>query len=176
MPICACCAFAKATKRPWRSKGQQKSIRSKKTVFPDGCISIDQLESVQTGMIPQSSGYKVIERYVGATVVVGNFSRFVYVHYMTSLNTEQTIEAKLTYERLAESHGVIIKSYCSDNGRFSDNHFKKPCKASHQNLPFCGVGAHHQNGIDEHHIGILTNTACTILLHATKMWPEAITL
>ena len=44
-----------------------------------------------------------------------------------------------------------------------DNHF------------FCGVGAHHQNGIVENHIGLLTRWSRTSLLHAKRHWPEMIT-
>ena len=175
-PICACCAFANATKRAWRKKGEQNSIRSEDTNFPGGCVSVDHLESGQTGMIPQSSGHRVRDRYVGATVFVDNFSRFSYVHMMTSINTEQTMEAKLAFERLAHSFGVMILSYRADNGRFSDTNFMRHCEKNNQKITFCGVGAHHQNGIAERHIRSLTDLARTVLLHGMKMWPEAITL
>ena len=36
------------------------------------------------------------------------------------------------------------------------------------------VGAHHQNGISESHIGLLTRGSRTNLLHAQRRWPEAI--
>ena len=107
-PICACCAFANATKRAWRTKQTSRSIRSDNKNFPGGCVSVDQLVSGQTGMIPQSSGNKVQARYVGATIFVDNFSRFSYVHFMTSLNTDQTLDAKLAFERIAHGHGVMI--------------------------------------------------------------------
>ena len=175
-PLCACCAFANATKRAWRKKGEQNSIRSEETNHPGGCVSVDHLESGQTGMIPQSSGHRVQDRYVGATVFVDNFSRFSYVHMMTSINTQQTMEAKLAFERLALSHGVIVSSYRADNGRFSDSDFMRHCEENNQAITFCGVGAHHQNGIAERHIRTLTDIARTILLHGMKMWPEAISL
>ena len=175
-PICACCAFANATKRKWRKTAEQRSIRSENTNFPGGCVSVDQLQSGQTGMIPQSSGERVIARYVGATVFIDNFSNFSYVHLMTSLSTEETVEAKRSFERLAFSHGVKIRSYCADNGRFADSAFKDHCETSNQKITFCGVGAHHQNGIAERHIRTLTDVARTILLHGMKMWPEAISL
>ena len=41
--------------------------------------------------------------------------------------------------------------------------------------PFCGVGAHHQNGITEHAIKDVTLISQTILLHAMQYWPEYIT-
>ena len=136
LPICACCAFAKATKRVWCAKVKSKSIFSEQCNFPGGCVSVDQLNSAQTGMIPQSSGYRVVDRYVGATVFVDNFLPFVYIHYMTRLSTEQTMEVKLAFERVAEIHSVTIKSYRANNGCFADKAFKDHCGLLHQELTF----------------------------------------
>ena len=43
-----------------------------------------------------------------------------------------------------------------------------------QTISFCGVGAHHQNGVSENIIKQLTLTARTLLLHAQQFWPEYI--
>eukprot|EP00957_Ditylum_brightwellii_P204610 15340125-Ditylum_brightwellii.AAC.2 len=48
--------------------------------------------------------------------------------------------------------------------------------AAGQELSFCGVGAHHQNGIVENKINILTLIARTLLLHSKHYWPEYITV
>ena len=37
---------------------------------------------------------------------------------------------------------------------------------AHQTITFCGIGAHHQNGIAKCHIHDITESACTSLLHA----------
>ena len=39
---------------------------------------------------------------------------------------------------------------------------------TNQEIKFCAVGAHHQNGISESHIKILTLRARTLLLHARR--------
>ena len=44
-----------------------------------------------------------------------------------------------------------------------------------QTITFCGVGAHHQNGVAERHIRDITESARTMLLHATHRWPKTIT-
>jgi len=53
---------------------------------------------------------------------------------------------------------------------------RKPSRASwHLKIfSFCGVGAHHQNGIAEKRIGVLQKRATTLLLHAQRRWPDAI--
>ena len=43
-----------------------------------------------------------------------------------------------------------------------------------QKITFCGVGAHHQNGIIENKNKILTQGARTVLLHGMRMWPQMI--
>jgi hypothetical protein len=42
-------------------------------------------------------------------------------------------------------------------------------------MKFCGVNAHHQNGIAERHIRSVTETTRTMLIHAMISWPEIIT-
>ena len=45
---------------------------------------------------------------------------------------------------------------------------------SNQIITYCGVGAHHQNGFVENHIGRLTRGTRTLLLSVQRRWPEAI--
>jgi hypothetical protein len=48
----------------------------------------------------------------------------------------------------------------------------KDIESKGQTISFCGVGAHHQNGIAEKRIGDLQRRATTILLHAQRRWCE----
>jgi hypothetical protein len=78
----------------------------------------------------------------------------------------ETVAAKCAFETFAAQHGVKIQHYHCNNGRFSDNAFKQACHDARQQLTFCGVNAHFQNGIAERSIGDLSESARKQLLHA----------
>ena len=94
---------------------------------------------------------------------------------MTAFTTEETLEAKAAYEAYMNTHGHEVKCYRADNGRFTDNDFVASIKEANQTLTLCGVGAHHQNGIAEARIKILSLGCRTLLLHAKRHWKEATT-
>jgi transposase InsO family protein len=108
------------------------------------------------------------QRIVASTVFVDHASDFSYVYHQTSMTSEETLKSKLAFEKFALSHGVHIKHYHADNGRFKDNLFTKSIEDKGQTISFCGVGAHHQNGIAEKRIGDLQRRATTLLLHAQR--------
>ena len=114
-------------------------------------------------------------RIWGATVFVDHFSDYVYVALMRDLSLGETLLAKSSFERQANDGGVSIESYRADNGRFADAGFQKAVKDANQSIPFCAVGAHHQNGLVERRIKELTLISRTLLLHAKRHWPDYIT-
>ena len=57
--------------------------------------------------------------------------------------------AKEHFESYVESHSVVIEGYHVDNGQFANYLFCEAAQQSGQSITFCGVGAHHQNGIIE---------------------------
>jgi hypothetical protein len=175
-PLCVACQFGTAHRRPWRNKGKEHgSIRKKGEVEPGDGQSIDQIVSSQPGLIPQMSGFLTSERYFGATTVVDHVSDYVYVHLMKELTLEETLIAKRSWEKILGFAGRTAKHYRADNGRFADKDFHADCANHNQSLSFCGVGAHHQNGIVEGKNKVLTQGARTLLLHGMRMWPSIIT-
>jgi transposase InsO family protein len=84
------------------------------------------------------------------------------------MTSEETLKSKLAFEKFAASHGVSIKHYHADHGRFKDKLFSKSIEDKGQTISFCGVGTHHQNGIAEKRIGDLKRRATTLLLHAQR--------
>ena len=175
VPLCVACQFGTARRRPWRAKGKKHgSIRKKTETRPGDGQSLDQIVSAQPGLIPQMSGFLTSQRLWGATVVVDHVTDYIYCHLMKDFTLEETLNAKKSWERILFHAGYQAKHYHADNGRFADDDFRAHCAERNQSLSFCGVGAHHQNGIVEGKIKILTQGARTILLHGQRMWPDMI--
>ena len=176
VPICTSCLFGKATRRPWRTKATPgQAGRTRTITAPGECVSIDQLVSTTPGLVAQLRGIPTTIRYKVATVFVDHFSKLGYVHLQKSTGAVETIAAKEAFERFAASHGVQVLHYHADNGIFTDNAFTAAVKASGQQISFCGVNAHFQNGVAERKIRDLTEHARTMLIHANSRWPSAIT-
>ena len=173
-PKCAGCIFGAMTKVAWKGKAEQRHIFV--ATMPGECVSVDQMISTQVGFIAQLKGKLTRDRYKAATIFVDHYSRLRFVHLMRDLTSEETINAKLAFEQYARDHGVTIKHYHADNGRFADNAFKSSCERERQQLTFCGVNAHFQNGIAERAIRDLQEVARKQLLHAHSRWPAAIHL
>ena len=85
-----------------------------------------------------------------------------------------TVEAKQAFEHACHVRGVTPRHYHVDNGRFAEPAFTEDCQSKLQKLTFCGVGAHHQNGVAENAIKQLTFIVRTLLLHTQRHWPEYI--
>jgi hypothetical protein len=170
---CHACMYGKATKIPWRIKGNSiEHIRP--SHLPGECVSIDQMESTKPGRIAQLKGTPTKLRYRFPTVIVDHHSRYTYVHLHSTITSEETLKAKISFETLAASLGVSIKHYHADNGRFADNNFLKDIENKGQTVSYFGVNAHFQNGIAERRIRDLQERARTMIIHATNHWPKAI--
>ena len=149
-PMCNDCYGAKATRRPWKTKGSKANqAHIKIATKPGEVVSVDQLESSTPGFIGQMVGRLIRTRIHGSTIFVDHASDLSYVYHHTAMTSEETLKAKHTFEKYAATHGVNIQHYHADNGRFKDNLFMKDIEEKGQTISFCGVGAHHQNGIAE---------------------------
>lgn len=173
-PKCATCMYGKMTKKPWRTKGIQRNIRVANV--PGECVSVDQMQSSNQGFIAQLKGILTKRRFKCATVFVDHSSRYKYVHLQSTLTSQDTLAAKCAFEAHCRNHGVTVKQYHADNGRFTDNAFIQDCKNQGQTITFCGVNAHFQNGLAEKAIRDLREAARTMLLHSIYRWPSAVTI
>ena len=174
-PKCSSCLFGAATKRAWRTKVPTNQIGTRyKITAPGDCISVDQFESPVPGLVAQIKGIPTVARYTSGTVFIDHFSDVTYVHIQKSLSALETIQAKEAFERWSSSHGVTIRHYHADNGRFAENAFLKHIQESKQTISFCGVNAHFQNGRAERRIRTLQDQARCQIIHAKMRWPMAI--
>ena len=174
--VCAGCLFEAMTKIPWRGKEGASDHSVFKATAPGQIVSVNQMISTQVGFIAQLKGALTKKRYTAATVFTDHYSRLQYIHLMTRLTSQETIDAKRAFEHFADQHGVKILHYHCDNGQFADNDFKTTSSSANQRLTFCGVNAHFQNGIAEKAIRDLRKSARKQLLHPHHCWPAAIHL
>jgi hypothetical protein len=175
IPMCTACLFGKATRRPWRTKPTTKKTSSKTMNAPGQVVSVDQLISSTPGLIAQLKGWMTKKRYTTATIFVDQYSGLSYVHLQKSTYADETLQAKHAFERYATRHGVKVRHYHADNGRFAENLWMTDIQRQGQTISFCGVDAHFQNGVAERRIRELQDQARTMLIHANRRWPTAIT-
>jgi hypothetical protein len=92
-------------------------------------MSVDQMISMQMGLVAQLKGKLTTQRYKAVTVFVEHFAGLCYIHMMTNTSSDETIKAKLAFEQFAANHFVKIKHYHADNGQFADNAFINHCSS-----------------------------------------------
>ncbi len=111
LPVCMSCIFGTAHRKPWRSKGLRGSIRKESSNAPGKWVSLDQLVSAQPGLIPQMAGFLTNFANLGGNSVCRSFLGHVYVALMRDLGLDETLFARLAFERHANERGVSISSY-----------------------------------------------------------------
>jgi len=68
-----------------------------------------------------------------------------------------------------------VKEYGTDNAVFNVIAFNHHIVENHQRIRYCGVNAHHQNGVAERAIQTVVTQARALLLHAMLRWPDTTT-
>ena len=97
--------------------------------------------------------------YSGGCIFVDHATGFVHIEHLINFTTSETIQAEQCFEKKIMDMGLVIHSYQSDNGIFSLADFMAEINKGLQNISFCGVGAHHQNGIAERGIQSILSKA-----------------
>ena len=105
VPICPACQYGKMHRKPWRAKGNP-SKPSRVAKEPGQIVSVDQLES--PGFIAQLKGTLTKQCYKYATVFVDQYSRLSYVHLQRTIMSDETVQAKIAFERYSQERGVHI--------------------------------------------------------------------
>ena len=172
------CLLGKSRRRPWRSRAAPKHLR---TYPPDplgSSVSVDQLVISALIIKPQCTFKLTSTPILGAQLFANRSSitPFTYFHLLENFTLEETIKAKVGFERMASAHGVNIRHFHAENGHFAEDGFVKTCTACSQTTDFCGVNAQFQNGIVEGNIGHMQSSTRNVLINAIRNWPEMISL
>ena len=94
------------------------------------------------------------------------------IKHQVDINATETVKAKLTFESGAQSQGVVIKGYHTNNGIFNASEFMEDLLTQQQKIRFSGAGASYQNGAAELEIKTVVTMASTMFMHATIRCPE----
>ena len=175
VPICPACQYGKMQRKPWRTKGDHLKA-SRVATEPGQIVSVDQLESPMPRFIAQLKGTRTKQCYKYATVFVDQYSRLSYVYLQWMIMSNETIQAKIAFERYSQERGVHICHCHADNRRFTDKGFIDTCQLNNQHLTYCGVNAHFQNGIAKKRIWDLQEATRTSLLFALHKWPRMLSI
>jgi hypothetical protein len=170
IPVCKACVHGKQHLQPVGNTHLDIDHLN-----PGDCVSGDQIESSTPGLIPTYKGTPTTARYHAGTLLIDHASRYLYFAPHISTGSHEAIIAKHKFELLASQFNRPIKCYHTDNGIFASKDFRQNCIKQQQRIQFCGVNAHHQNGIAEQHIRTVTERARTMLIHAMIRWPAIIT-
>ena len=107
-PACAACMFAKAQKRPWRSKTSKMGVPTKART-PGECVSVDQLVSPTPGLIAQMTGFKTTKQYKYATIYVDQATKLGFMHLQKTQSAEETVQGKEAFETYARNMVLLYK-------------------------------------------------------------------
>ena len=141
---------------------------------PGDLIHMDQC-SVTTPGRPMTLSGKTTKITINCfTIFIDSISKRIFVEFQSSTDAEQTLAGKHRMERFAHRYDVKIKSLRADNGTFRAKDFVEDATKYQQEITFCGVNAHHQNGIAEHYIRTIIERARTNFLHAAIKWKDGI--
>ena len=171
-PICTACAFAIARRQSHKA---HVGHISKRHTGPGQGVSSDGMEAGVPGRPFTTKGLpsKKCLRYI--SFWIDHYSKYVYASFHETKASTELLSSKAEFESFTARDGVKIQAIRVNNGVYAAKCFCDSCMKQKQDLTFCAVGAHWQNGITERFIGTMTEKARTILLHAMHKWPTMIT-
>ena len=108
----------------------------------------------------------------GGCVFIDHSSDYVIIKHKVAIKTTETVKKKLTFEREAQSQGVAIKAYHTDNGILNISEFMEELLMKQQNIRFSGAGASHKNWASDRAIKTTVTMARNTLTHAALRYPE----
>ena len=179
IPLCETCQYAKAHRKPTNGSIKTPNPSTDGAIHANNLragslISVDHFESRLKGRTYNSFGGFNADKFVGGCIFVDSMSGYLHVEHQLGFSSTETIRAKQNFEKLSMDHGVLVDSYKADNGVFKSNAFVAHIREHNQRLSYCGVNAHHKNGVAERAIRSVSECARALMLHAAVHWKDGI--
>ena len=87
-------------------------------------VSADHYISQATGRLYHTKGKSdQSDMFSVGCVFIYHAIGYVSIKHQVAINATETVKAKLTFEREAQSQVVVIKGYHTDNGIFNSSEF-----------------------------------------------------
>ena len=93
-------------------------------IMPGQMVSVDQYIFRDPGRIYHTQGKSdKYDMLSGGCVFIDHYSGYASINHQVDINATETVKAKLTFEREAQSQGVVINGYHTDNGILNASEF-----------------------------------------------------
>lgn len=177
-PKCAACEYGKPHRKPLQASTSTPTPEKEGGVkandlYPGSGVSVDHFVSKVPGRLYTSRGKtSPTDMYKGGCIFTDHSSGLLFIQHQVGFTVLETLQAKMAFENWSYNSGVLIGKYTTDNGSFGASEFVDVIQTKGQIVKFCGVGAHHQNGVAERSIRTVSNMARVMMLHASIRWPS----
>ena len=128
-PNCATCEFGKFHRLPnkvntIKKKNMMEQELKKDNLLPGQMVSADHYILRAPGILYHTKGKSYpTDMFSGGCVFIDHASGYMRIKYQVAINATENVKAKITFEREAQSQGVAIKGYHTDNGIFNTSEF-----------------------------------------------------
>ena len=97
---------------------------NKDHLLPGQMVSADHYISRAPGRLYHTKGKSDQSgMFSGGCVFIDHAIGYVSIKHQVAINDTETVKTKITFEREAQSQGVVIKGYHTDNGIFNSSEF-----------------------------------------------------
>jgi transposase InsO family protein len=117
-----------------------------------------------------------------STLFVNHATQYIHCRHQVLLRIGKTLKTKNEFEGWVKESSRDITQYHADNAPFCAAEFEQDCMNKGQQISYSGVGVHHQNGVAERSIQMVTTWVRAMLLHLMinlpgeawlELWPMA---
>ena len=128
IPKCAACEFGKGRCRYNKVNTIKNNLTNEKELnkdhlLPGNMVSVDHYILRASGRIYHTTGKSDPSDIFLGWFFIDHASGYVSIKHRVAINATGTAKEKLTFEREAQSHGVVIKGYHTDNEIFNTSEF-----------------------------------------------------